>query len=74
MAQTSLNSTPQNPLINGEHQSPYDTEIWYSLKCAIAASSGFQGWQLERETQLQSLNLEQQVQKYLRETLENLAY
>ncbi|ALF56287.1 hypothetical protein BCD64_20375 [Nostoc sp. MBR 210] len=55
-------------------QYPADTEIWYSLKCAIAASSGFQRWQLERNTQLQGLLLEQQVQKYLRETLETLAY
>ncbi|MCG6133586.1 MULTISPECIES: hypothetical protein [Nostocaceae] len=51
-----------------------DPEIWYSLKCAIATSSGFQRWQLEHDAQLQGLRLEQQVQKYLRETLETLAY
>jgi hypothetical protein len=51
-----------------------DTEIWYSLRCAIATSSGFQRWQLERDAQLQGLHLEQQVQRYLRETLETLAY
>ncbi|BBD59211.1 hypothetical protein NIES2109_19940 [Nostoc sp. HK-01] len=56
------------------YQYPADTEIWYSLKCAIAASSGFQSWQLERDAQLQGLRLDQQVQKYLRETLETLAY
>ncbi|AFY44610.1 hypothetical protein [Nostoc sp. PCC 7107] len=55
-------------------QYPADTEIWYSLKCAIASSSGFQSWQLERDAQLQGLRLDQQVQKYLRETLETLAY
>jgi hypothetical protein len=54
-----------------------DTEIWHSLKSAIAASSGFQRWQLEhlnRDNQLQELSLERQVQRYLRETLETLAY
>ena len=52
----------------------HDTEIWNSLKCAIAASSGFQRWQLEHAVSLQVLRLEQQVQRYLRETLETLAY
>ncbi|WP_017652088.1 hypothetical protein [Fortiea contorta] len=52
----------------------HDSEIWSSLKYAIAASSGFQRWQLEHDTQLQGLRLEQQVQRYLRETLETLAY
>jgi hypothetical protein len=51
-----------------------DPQIWYSLKRAIATSSGFQRWQLEHSSQLQQLHLEQQVQRYLRETLETLAY
>jgi hypothetical protein len=51
-----------------------DTEIWNSLKCAIAASSGFQRWLLECDAQFQKLRLEEQVQRYLRETLETLAY
>ncbi|MBK1988871.1 hypothetical protein A0J48_015220 [Sphaerospermopsis aphanizomenoides BCCUSP55] len=51
-----------------------DANIWHNLKYAISASSGFQRWQLECNTQLQGLRLEQQVQKYLRETLETLAY
>ncbi len=51
-----------------------DTEIWDSLKNAIAASSGFQRWLLEAGANYQELRLEQQVQRYLRETLENLAY
>ena len=51
-----------------------DTEIWDSLKNAIAASSGFQRWRLEAGANYQELRLEQQVQRYLRETLENLAY
>jgi hypothetical protein len=51
-----------------------DPEIWQNLQYAIAASSGFQRWQLESYTQLRELRLEQQVQRYLRETLETLAY
>lgn len=51
-----------------------NSEIWENLQSAIAASSGFQRWQLESYTQLQELRLEQQVQRYLRETLETLAY
>ncbi|WGV28443.1 hypothetical protein [Halotia branconii] len=51
-----------------------DSEIWHNLKYAIAASSGFQRWQLESTAQLQDLRLDQQVQRYLRETLETLAY
>ncbi|MEC4813200.1 MAG: hypothetical protein SAK29_08010 [Scytonema sp. PMC 1069.18] len=51
-----------------------DAEIWNNLKSAIAASSGFQRWSLEHATQIQHLRLEEQVQRYLRETLETLAY
>jgi hypothetical protein len=59
---------------SSERQFTDDSEIWHSLKTAIAASSGFQRWQLERDLQLHGLRLEQQVQRYLRETLETLAY
>ena len=51
--------------------------IWERLKEAISSSSGFQRWQLERQSfdnQLQFLSLDRQVQNYLRETLETLAY
>ena len=61
----------------GVHQFSEEPQIWDSLKQAIKASSGFQRWQLERlpqEAQLQELNLEHQVRRYLRETLETLAY
>jgi hypothetical protein len=51
-----------------------DREIWNSLQHAIAASSGFQRWQLEAGAKYHHLSLEEEVQKYLRETLENLAY
>ncbi|MDY7016596.1 MAG: hypothetical protein SVX43_23975 [Cyanobacteriota bacterium] len=53
-----------------------DREVWDSLKRAIASSSGFQRWQLERqlETAKPPSNLESQIRNYLRETLETLAY
>ncbi|MEL6165720.1 MAG: hypothetical protein AAFY21_04105 [Cyanobacteria bacterium J06641_2] len=54
-----------------------DAEIWSNLKQAIAISSGFQRWQkeqLQSGSQVEQLSLDEQVQRYLRETLENLAY
>ncbi len=53
-----------------------DSQIWANLKQAIASSSGFQRWQLERQDNESGFeaNLDQQVQAYLRETLETLAY
>ena len=59
---------------SGDRQFSGSTDIWNSLKCAIATSSGFQTWLYERDAQFQQMNLEQQVQRYLRETLETLAY
>lgn len=55
---------------------PEDPSIWENLKQAIAASSGFQRWQLERnaDSKLDRLNLDNRVRHYLRETLETLAY
>ena len=53
-----------------------EPQIWDNLKQAIAASSGFQRWQIERlpvDAQ-QELSLDHQVRRYLRETLETLAY
>ncbi|BAZ90192.1 hypothetical protein NIES932_16880 [Raphidiopsis curvata NIES-932] len=52
----------------------YDDQVWQNLKRAISTTSGFQRWQLESKSKLTGLRLEQQVQKYLRETLETLAY
>ncbi|GAA6615978.1 hypothetical protein [Scytonema sp. NUACC26] len=57
-----------------DRQSPGNTNMWNNLKSAIAASSGFQRWLLERDDRVQKLRLEEQVQRYLRETLETLAY
>ena len=51
------------------------TSVWASLKQAISASSGFQHWASQLSTLEQSnLNLDARVQRYLRETLETLAY
>jgi hypothetical protein len=50
-----------------------DSQVWESLKRAIAESSGFHRWQLDR-THAQDLSLDAQVHQYLRETLETLAY
>ncbi|MBP5973467.1 hypothetical protein HW132_12150 [Brasilonema sp. CT11] len=57
-----------------DYQYSADSESWDSLKSAIATSSGFKRWLLERDTQFQKLRLDEQVQGYLRETLETLAY
>ena len=50
-----------------------DLEIWFSLRQAIAKSSGFQRWQLERAIG-SDVELDHQVRRYLKETLETLAY
>ncbi len=50
---------------------------WQSLQQVIADSSGFQRWLAERAltiNQNQTLSLEKLVSRYLRETLETLAY
>ena len=47
--------------------------IWLSLRQAIAKSSGFQSWQQERNLNSE-IDLDKQVRRYLRETLETLAY
>ena len=53
-----------------------DSQIWDNLKQAIAASSGFQRWQMEHSVsdQLEECSLDGRVRRYLRETLETLAY
>lgn len=55
---------------------PEDSMIWTNLKQAIAASSGFNRWQLERNTdsRMTGIHLDHLVRLYLRETLETLAY
>jgi hypothetical protein len=52
-----------------------DSEIWESLKQAIAVSSGFECWQEEQMTKsLSKVSLDEKVRCYLRETLATLAY
>lgn len=52
-----------------------DTQIWDSLKIAIASSSGFQRWELERGVDdTEDCSLDYRVRRYLRDTLETLAY
>jgi hypothetical protein len=53
-----------------------ELQVWDSLKRAIADSSGFKSWRIERDTdkQIQELSLDVLVHNYLRETLETLAY
>jgi hypothetical protein len=61
-------ASPETPLFD-------DTQIWDSLKLAIASSSGFQRWQLERGVMdSEDSSLDYRVRRYLRETLETLAY
>ncbi len=58
-----------------DRQGAEQPHIWERLKDAIASSSGFQSWQLERQIdRLQPGSLDHQVRSYLRETLETLAY
>ena len=58
-----------------DRQFEEDTQIWEDLKQAITSSSGFQRWQSERPLDDQRQHsLDHQVRRYLRETLETLAY
>lgn len=50
-----------------------EQEIWFSLIEAISKSSGFQSWQQERDISSE-MELDEQVRRYLKETLETLAY
>lgn len=64
-------------LTAGDRTSSCQPHIWEQLRSAIAASSGFQRWQHESfslDRQLHTLSLDHQVRRYLRETLETLAY
>ncbi|MEM9272965.1 MAG: hypothetical protein AAGA80_08390 [Cyanobacteria bacterium P01_F01_bin.143] len=50
-----------------------DLEIWSNLRSAIAKSSGFKRWQQEQGISTQG-DLDLIVRRYLKETLETLAY
>ncbi|MGD1852301.1 MAG: hypothetical protein ACFCBU_17520 [Cyanophyceae cyanobacterium] len=55
-----------------------DAAIWQNLKEAIAASSGFQQWKQEHNNDDTNVDInasvDHLVRRYLRETLETLAY
>lgn len=53
-----------------------DAQVWDGLKRAIAQSSGFQRWQQDCKSESNSsdVSLDTLVHRYLRETLETLAY
>ena len=52
-----------------------DANVWLSLQRAIRSSAGFQRWKSELPTDtIDKTPLEQLVRRYLRETLETLAY
>ncbi len=53
-----------------------DAKVWDGLKLAIAQSSGFARWKQDRkfEGDASEPSLEALVHRYLRETLETLAY
>lgn len=71
----STSALPENEAF-ASHQFSEDSHIWHNLKHAIASSSGFQRWSLERHLNLTQVNtnLDEFVSLYLRETLETLAY
>jgi hypothetical protein len=75
---TNLNATFwKNHLTKVTQKLETEPQIWDSLKQAIAVSSGFQRWQMERNinnNRQENIPLDQQVSLYLRETLETLAY
>ena len=62
-----------NPTLSTLEQSQQDSEIWASLRSAIAESSGFKRWQQEQDITEQT-DLDLVVRNYLKETLETLAY
>ncbi|MCT7951013.1 hypothetical protein NG798_14535 [Ancylothrix sp. C2] len=74
MAKSSFDLLPDATLPSSLSTS--DDNIWAGLKQAIALSSGFQRWQNEHkfDDDLCEIGLDCQVRRYLRETLETLAY
>ncbi|MEL6249051.1 MAG: hypothetical protein AAFY78_08090 [Cyanobacteria bacterium J06648_16] len=57
------------------NRSSEEASVWSSLKRAIATSSGFERWKSELTlAELERTPLDDLVRRYLRETLETLAY
>lgn len=64
-------------LVSPTHSQFSEDMTWNSLVQVIATTSGFQRWCAERAItgiQSEDLTQEQLVKRYLRETLETLAY
>jgi hypothetical protein len=72
--------TQLNPTHFPLKTSPTDSHYWSELKRAIADTSGFKRWVLERSSEAKGSETSQDtlhdtmVQLYLRQTLETLAY
>ncbi len=62
-----------NSTITKSQDESQDRAIWDNLREAIATSSGFQRWQQEQDVDSVN-NLDLTVRRYLKETLETLAY
>lgn len=62
-----------NSTITQSQDESQDRAIWMNLRVAIANSSGFQRWQQEQDVDSVK-NLDLTVRRYLKETLETLAY
>jgi hypothetical protein len=63
------------PLMTVAPTAPDSSQVWTSLKQAIAQSSGFKRWLQESALRaLKDADLDTQVAAYLRQTLETLAY
>ena len=62
-----------NPDIFTVGKANQELEIWSNLRSVIAKSSGFKRWQQEQGISDQS-DLDLMVRRYLKKTLETLAY
>lgn len=63
------------PLLTAAPPTSDSSQVWASLKSAIAQSSGFKRWLQESALRaLKDADLDTQVVAYLRQTLETLAY
>lgn len=62
-----------NPDIFTVGKANQELEVWSNLRSAIAKSSGFKRWQQEQGISDQS-DLDLMVRRYLKQTLETLAY
>lgn len=69
------NSYSTDSFSYGSQHDAENSELWQSLKSAIAASSGFQRWRTEQLSSVDdSVSDEQLVRLYVLDTLQTLAY